>query len=170
MAETHGGYYIPMARTGRSSVPSACLPCLLGFSLFLNDVGIGPVLMSSAPRILIFMMFGWFGVVIKESLAGLYNKQVDYLVSLGHGLVHFLGGDVFRRLLWCAVYRPGYTVPWLGGEGVGGVATNEFLWPAFEAAWPTNGSRAISVVAFEIIPAWGVPALNTIILLTSGVT
>ena len=26
---------------------------------------------------LIYMLFGWFGTVIRESEAGLYNKQVD---------------------------------------------------------------------------------------------
>jgi len=43
------------------------------------------------------------------------------------------------------------------------------LWPSFEAVWPTNGPANVGG-AFEAMGAWGIPALNTAILLTSGVT
>src|SRR5690606_30000578 len=36
-------------------------------------------------------------------------------------------------------------------------------------AWPTNGPEVVGGV-FETIPAWGLPLLNTLLLLTSGVT
>jgi len=47
------------------------------------------------------------------------------------------------------------------------------LWPGFEAHWPTNGPAHVGGrpdSTFGIIPAFGVPALNTAILLTSGLT
>ena len=49
------------------------------------------------------------------------------------------------------------------------MATNLFLWPAFDSVWPTNGPEAVGG-AFRAMGAWGIPALNTIILLTSGGT
>jgi len=55
-----------------------------------------------------------------------------------------------------------------GGEGTG-AATKELLWPAFEAAWPTNGPGKVGG-EFEPMGAWGLPFLNTLILLSSGVT
>jgi len=64
------------------------------------------------------------------------------------------------------------SVPWLGGEGVK-VFSNFILWPQFEAVWPTNGPGHVGGRAdssFGTIPAIGVPALNTAILLTSGLT
>ncbi len=47
--------------------------------------------------------------------------------------------------------------------------TNELLWQGYSAGWPTNGPGAIGG-AFQTIPAWGLPLINTLILLTSGVT
>src|SRR3989440_5961405 len=51
--------------------------------------------------------------------------------------------------------------------------SNFILWPQFEAVWPTNGPGHVGGRAdstFGVIPAIGVPALNTAILLTSGLT
>ena len=59
-------------------------------------------------------------------------------------------------------------LPWLGGEG-DGVMTNSLLWEGFSAAWPSAGPGQVGG-QFQTIPAWGLPLLNTLILLTSGVT
>jgi cytochrome c oxidase subunit 3 len=59
-------------------------------------------------------------------------------------------------------------VPWLGGAG-DGLNTHTLLHPGFEAAWPTNGPSAIGG-SFNVIPAWGLPLVNTMLLLTSGIT
>jgi cytochrome c oxidase subunit 3 len=75
----------------------------------------------------------------------------------------FFGALFYARVL---------SVPWLGGEGTK-VMGNELLHPLFENAWPTNGPAQLGPRdngTFEIIPAFGLPALNTLILLTSGVT
>ena len=47
------------------------------------------------------------------------------------------------------------------------------LWKNYEGGWPTNGPAALGPRAdgsFETIPALGLPAINTAILLSSGVT
>ena len=47
------------------------------------------------------------------------------------------------------------------------------LWKDFDAGWPNNGPTKLGPNAsgtFETIPAFGLPAINTAILLTSGVT
>ncbi len=57
-------------------------------------------------------------------------------------------------------------MPWLAGEG-NNFFTNLLLWPGFENTWPTTGPAGSDVRAWS---AWGIPALNTAILLSSGVT
>jgi cytochrome c oxidase subunit 3 len=47
--------------------------------------------------------------------------------------------------------------------------TNELLWPTFEAVWPTNGPGDVGG-EYHPMGAWGIPAINTLILLSSGVT
>src|SRR3546814_6465646 len=47
--------------------------------------------------------------------------------------------------------------------------TNALLWSHFEPTWPTNGPGHIGG-SFETIPAWGLPLVNTMLLLSSGVT
>jgi len=74
----------------------------------------------------------------------------------------FFGALFYSRVL---------SVEWLSGAGAK-AATHEFLWPNFLADWPllTLPSDYGYTVAKDIIPAWGLPALNTAILLTSGAT
>lgn len=59
-------------------------------------------------------------------------------------------------------------MPWLGGEGTGGT-TNEYLWQGYKAVWPTNGPANVGG-EFLTIPAFGIPFINTLLLLTSGLT
>ncbi|HBF06737.1 MAG TPA: cytochrome c oxidase subunit 3, partial [Gammaproteobacteria bacterium] len=69
----------------------------------------------------------------------------------------FFGALFYTRLL---------TIPWLGGAG-NNAMTHELLWPQFQAFWPltlTPDGRT-----FEVMSPWGLPAINTLLLVTSGV-
>jgi cytochrome c oxidase subunit 3 len=118
--------------------------------------------------IIIFMMFGWFGTVIRESEAGMYNSQVDGSFRLG--MTWFIFSEVmfFAVFFGTLFYVRALVVPWLGGEGTG-AATNETLWQGYMPVWPTNGPANVGG-EFQTIPAFGIPFLNTLILLTSGLT
>ena len=114
------------------------------------------------------MMFLWFGQVVRESESRIYNDQVDRSFRWGMGWFIFSEVCFFGAFFGALFYARVYSVPWLGGEGTG-VATNLFLWPAFDSVWPTNGPEAVGG-AYRVMEAWGIPALNTIILLSSGGT
>lgn len=117
------------------------------------------------------MFFGWFGSVIKESRAGHYNAQVD--TSFRMGMMWFIFSEVvfFAAFFSALFYVRVYSLPWLGGEGHG-VLTHQFLWSDYTFAWGANGGNGPEALggAFRTVPAWGMPLINTLILLTSSVT
>ncbi|EDZ65470.1 Cytochrome c oxidase subunit III subfamily [Nitrosococcus oceani AFC27] len=138
------------------------------FTAYLNGVEIGKYLLIAAIGVLFFMMYGWFREVIRESEAGLYNEQVDR--SFRWGMIWFIISEIFffAAFFGALYYTRDLTLPWLLGEGAKGVA-HTFLWPEFTEVWPTNGPQSVGG-EFETMAAWGIPAINTLILLTSGVT
>ena len=169
MATAESAYYIPHD-TKWPIVGSIGLTLLVsGFAAWLNGSGAGQTVMLIGVAIVIFMMFGWFGTVIRESERGIYNPQVD--VSFRWGMGWFIFSEVcfFAAFFGALFYARIYSVAWLGGEGVGGVSTHEYLWPNFDAMWPTNGPEKIGG-SYQSMGAWGIPAINTAILLSSGVT
>jgi len=141
---------------------------VFGASFWFNDHDWGRWMMFGGIAILLFMLFGWFGNVIKESVSGFYNKQVD--TSFRMGMIWFIFSEVmfFAAFFGALFYARMLALPWLGGAGDGAM-TNALLWSDFDNAWPTNGPGNIGG-AFETIPAWGIPLLNTLLLLASGVT
>ena len=75
--------------------------------------------MAVGIALILFMMFGWFGTVIRESLKGNYNKQVD--TSFRMGMMWFIFSEVmfFAAFFGALFYARALSVPWLGGEGHG---------------------------------------------------
>ncbi|ADJ29813.1 cytochrome c oxidase subunit 3 [Nitrosococcus watsonii] len=168
MAHAHGEYYQPQPSYWPIIGSIALFSMAASFTAYLNGVEIGKYLLIAAIGLLFFMMFGWFRAVISESEAGLYNEQVDR--SFRWGMIWFIISEIFffGAFFGALYYTRDLTLPWLLGEGAKGVA-HTFLWPEFTDVWPTNGPQSVGG-EFETMAAWGIPALNTLILLTSGVT
>ena len=163
-----GAYYVPHGTRWPIMGSFGLFFTVVGAALWLNEVAAGKFLMVLGIATILSMMFGWFRTVIGESIAGTYNKQVD--TSFRMGMMWFIFSEVmfFGAFFGALFYARVLSVPWLGGEGDGAL-TNYFLWKGFAPAWPTNGPGAIGG-AFETMGAWGVPLLNTLLLLSSGVT
>lgn len=161
-------YYVPHGSHWPAVGSLGLLFLMVGVSSWLNGADFGFYVMLTGFAIVIFMVTGWFGEVIGESEGGLYNAQVDR--SFRQGMSWFIFSEVmfFAAFFGALFYARVFSLPWLLGEG-DGVMTNALIWSAFDETWPSNGPSNVGG-EFEIIPAWGLPAINTLILLASGVT
>ena len=158
-----GGYYLP----GLSKWPitAAIAIGMLGFGAawMVNGSGVGKVVLLLGFIVLFYMFSGWFYTVAHESEAGLYNRQVG--ASFRWGMSWFIFSEVmffagfFGALFWTRVI----SVPDLGS-----LLHNEILWPGFTSHWPSAGPGFAE--KFSPMGAWGLPALNTFLLLSSGAT
>ena len=120
--------------------------------------------------IMAYMLFGWFGSVIRESRAGLYSDQMDR--SFRWGMSWFIFSEVmfFAAFFGALFYARVFAVPWLGGEGDRG--SSQMLWEGFQATWPllNNPDPQAYPGPSEVIGPWGLPLVNTILLVTSSFT
>ena len=168
MSHAHDKYYVPHGSHWPIVGSIGLLFLMLGVSTWLNGADFGFWVMMAGLAVMIFLLIGWFGTVINESEAGKYNDQVDMSFRWSMGWFIFSEVMFFAAFFGALFYARIYSVPWLGGAGSGAM-TNEWLWPAFDAMWPTNGPGEVGG-EFTTMGPWGIPAINTLILLTSGVT
>lgn len=153
-------YYLPAPSWWPIMGSVALLMLACGFVLLLQHIPAGAYLMLAGALILAGMLVGWFGAVIRESVAGKFNDQVD--VSYRWGMSWFIFSEVmfFAALFGALFYARNFAVPWLGATPL--------LWPGYAADWPTAGPGLHD--PFTPMAAWGIPAINTLILLSSGAT
>ena len=166
MAQGH--YYVPHAAKWPIVGSIGLFVMMLGAASWLNEAAIGPWFTLTGSVIVLVMVFGWFAEVIRESQNGLYKQAED--ASFRQGMIWFIFSEVmfFAAFFGALFYARMFAVPWIGGEGTGAM-TNELLYPQFDAAWPTAGPAELGG-GFETIPAFGLPLVNTLILLSSGLT
>lgn len=177
MSNSPDTYFIPDPSRWPIVGTLAIFLTFIGAAIMLNGSGFGTFMLGLGVAAVIYMFSGWFADVIKESRGGNYNQQVD--ISFRWGMSWFIFSEVmfFAAFFGALYYIRVLSVPWLGGEGSGFV-THHFLWPDFQATWPLlttpdmtlEGAESKFVAIKEVIPAFDVPLLNTILLLTSGVT
>jgi len=162
------GYYVPHGSHWPIMGAVGLFLLMFGFATALNGMGFGPVIAWTGVAIVLVMIVGWFGTVIRESEDHFYNQQVDR--SFRMGMTWFIISEVmfFAGFFGALFYARQLAVPWLGGSS-NNFFTNLLLHPGFEATWPTNGPGNLGG-DFEAMPPLGLPAINTAILLSSGVT
>jgi cytochrome c oxidase subunit III len=165
-------YYIPA---------NSRWPIFGAVALFLMAVGAGNVVMEHAKQvdgmgkwilfsglaILIFMLVGWFRNQIEESMTGMHSTQLGR--SYRQGMSWFIFSEVmfFCAFFGALFYARVFALPWLGGSS-NNDATHEVLWPMFDVVWPlveTPGGTKTEAMGW-----YGLPLINTVILLVSSVT
>ena len=167
-AHGQGSYYIPEPSPWPIATMVSLLSMLIGLALTVNDVSAGKYLLGVGTLLFFFLLYSWFRDVVQENLSDCYNEQVDR--SFRQGMFWFIASEVFFFLTFFGAlfYIRNIALPWLGGEGYLG-PTNELLYNQFAADWPSSGPGQMGG-QFSPMGAWGLPAMNTLILLSSGVT
>ena len=163
-----GYYFAPPSHwpvVGSTAIFFLAWSAVLGF----NGYGVGWISFVIGAFTLLYMLFGWFGTVIRESEGGLFNNQVD--LSFRWAMSWFIFSEVmffgaFFTALW---WMRAHSVPALGG------LENSLLWPDFKAVWPSvqpgaTASPANIIEPFQTMTPFWLPTINTALLLTSGVT
>ncbi len=137
---THEHYYVPAQSKWPIIATVGMFVTVFGLATWFNDLKAarpeshGPLIFFVGGLLLAYMLFGWFGTVIKESRGGLYSAQMDR--SFRWGMSWFIFSEVmfFIAFFGALFYVRHVSGPALGGEGAKGIA--HMLWPSFEFTWP----------------------------------
>ena len=154
-------YYIPEPSRWPIFGSIALLLMAFGAAMWLNHAAAGPYLVAAGVRCADLHAVR----LVRHRRPRERRRQVQpagrRLVPLGHGLVHLFRGDVLRGLLRGAVLHARAVDPGARQWRNHGAA---LAW--LQSAWPVAGPGLAET--FSPMGAWGIPAINTLILLSSG--
>ncbi|RDX37846.1 cytochrome c oxidase subunit 3 [Kangiella sp. HD9-110m-PIT-SAG07] len=166
-------YYVP---------EQSKLPFIGSIGLLLTAFGAGHMVQGNSSlswimylglAVLVYMLSTWWSSTIRESHDGLYSAQMSR--SFRQGMIWFITSEVmfFAAFFGALFYGRVLVMEWLGG-GSNNAATHDFLYPDFVPTWPMTSTPGElnngAPTTWEAMGAWGLPAINTAILLFSSFT
>jgi cytochrome c oxidase subunit 3 len=162
-------YFVPAPSRHPVLAATGLFFVILGAGQWINGHGWGAWSLLAGFALWSFVLQQWFRQAIGESESGLYSDRID--ASFRWSMSWFIFSEVmffgafFGALYWARLHA----IPNLGS------LDNAVLWPDFKAVWPSSapgatGSPAGIVDPFTTMGPWPIPTINTLLLLTSGVT
>ena len=172
-AATHQGaqayYFVPAPSRHPVLAATGLLFVIFGAGQWVNGASWGKYFLIFGFVLWALVLQRWFRDAIAESEGGLYSPRID--ISFRWSMSWFIYSEVmffgafFGALYWARLHA----LPNLGN------LENALLWPDFKAVWPSaaqglTGSPAGIVEPFQTMGPWPIPTINTLLLLSSGVT
>jgi cytochrome c oxidase subunit 3 len=155
-------YFVPEPVQWPLISAAALLLMAIGATAWLNEASPGRYILAIGLVVLLSMLFSWFAGLISEGRRGLFDTQVEDAMRGAMAWFIFSEIAVFAALFAALFYERFVAVP-----GLASGDTHTFLWPAFHGGWPASGPGIEG--SFTAMKPWRIPALNTIMLLSSGV-
>ena len=156
-------YFVPQPMYWPVLGSMALFLMALGGVFVMNAGSGGWVSVAAGFMLLLYMMFRWFGDVIAESEGGRYHGWED--VSFRWGMSWFIFSEV---MFFAAFFGALFYIRVLSVPDLASLDHRALLWPDFKSVWPSAGPGFEE--KFSPMGAWGLPAINTALLLSSGVT
>jgi cytochrome c oxidase subunit 3 len=157
-----GHYFVPAASHYSTYLSVGIFLLALGFIVRINGTPAGLWSMLAGAALILYVVIGWFGEVISESIRGVYTKWEDRSYRIG--MVWFIFSEV---MFFACFFGALYYIRCIALPELGGFDVNYSSFEKFTSAWPSAGPLGDP---FSPMRAWGIPAVNTMLLLTSGAT
>ena len=125
---------------------------------------------------LILIVYRWFADAVMDAYTDSLDQTrlSDQVYRWSMGWFIFTEFSLFATFFAVLFYVRLVVVPWLSGgyEASASLSTHDLLWPDFSSVWPLlvlPDPKQFTGPELAMV-AWGIPAINTLILLLSGVT
>ena len=157
-----GHYFVPAASRYSTFLSIGIFLLALGFVFRLNGTPPGIWSMLIGALLILYVVVGWFGELISENMRGMYTKWEDRSYRIG--MVWFIFSEV---MFFACFFGALYYIRQISLPELAGYEAMFTPYEKFTNAWPSAGPMGDP---FTPMAAWGIPAINTMLLLTSGAT
>jgi cytochrome c oxidase subunit 3 len=140
------------------------LVTMIGASAWVNDASWGMAVNLVGILMTLVVLYCWFGDAISESEKGMYSPRIDLSYRWSMGWFIFSEVMFFGAFFGALFYARTISFPWLAD------LDHKLIWPDFVGLWTSSVGPAGTAEPYTPVEAFGIPTLNTALLLASGMT